>query len=363
MRNLWRIALFVILPILFIGPLVGYAEATAKDSSAPFQSLRQCYKTPENLMRCGTAEIKILLHNKTGKELMELFNKELPEYMCHQFGHIVGREVYERNGSLEAAMEECIYGCGGPCFHGAVEAAFLEQLEIDPGSADIHITEDVVLKNAKEFCKTATMCHGVGHFLFQLYNNFEKPLAICKDVALNETAREDCYWGVFMDHAMQFSTYNILLGENKKQSYDLSNLLFPCDQVEKEYRHACYRYHPRLQDKIFDETGVEDPDERRSKQRSACETLDINDRQSCFEGLGRTFLDTGTSDPDVVRAWSENLELSTDKTAFTRGMIRSMVAHGYTANAFSYCTALPERFARWGCYYDTLLTLVYVALQ
>src|SRR3989344_4425679 len=206
-RVLYCMAAIALFAFAFAGfPTAGYAQEVSVDPSVSLQALRECYKKPTEIIRCGTEEVKKLLRGRTGKEVMG-FLEDMPEYMCHQFGHVVGREVYKRTGDLEKAMNECVYGCGGACFHGTVEAAFLERLGIDPESApDIHPDEEQILANAKEICRNATMCHGIGHMLFQLYNSFDEPLAICADIAKG-VPREDCYWGVFMDHAMMYSTY------------------------------------------------------------------------------------------------------------------------------------------------------------
>lgn len=341
-----------VLPLLTI-PLFVHAQAS-------LTSLEDCYTNPAELISCGTREVSILFDTYDGAELMKMFQAELPEYMCHQFGHIVGRKLHENSTSLEEALGKCGgFGCSGACLHGATEGAFLEKLGIDPEQADPHIAEGAVFENAPQFCKDWTTCHGVGHMLFQLYNEFDVPLTVCKEVA-EGFAREECYRGVFMDHAMKYSTYNVLLGEKKKQTYDSADILFPCNSVDEEYRHACYRYHPRLQAQLFDEIGIDDPHQQWRVQQNACETLEKPGRSACFEGFGLSFYGTVTSEPDIVHALSDGFSQQADRFSFTRGLVSYMVAHEKYKEASSYCSGRGF-IERLRCYWDVTQTRYFIA--
>lgn len=312
--------------------------------------LRECLKNPELVVTCAQTEVLKLLNGRSGSAAMMLLADIVPPGQCHTLGHTVGQEVYKRSGNLEASIAECGYGCTGSCVHGVIGAALIAELGLDENEVDPqHLDPEYIEAAGKKMCAKRSTCHAVGHILFQIYNEFDKPLAICKNIS-EGGEREHCYRGVFMEQADDVSTHNLLLGTERKKISDAGNLRFPCDSVAAEHQHACFRYLPRVHESVFDEMDVNEKD-RRFNERQTCETFSGKARSSCFEGYGFNYYGLVRRNAEEAHRVCSELALESDRTSCVLGMVYPVADNGDVDVALAYCRGVGAGAERNICYH------------
>lgn len=350
--------LFVPLLVLGLGVfLVVQALLSYRNNGDVFADtgaqLRECLKNPELVVTCAQREVLKLLDGRSGSAAMALLAEMVPPGQCHTLGHTVGQEVYKRSGNLESSIAECGYGCTGSCVHGVIGAALIAELGLDEGEVDPqHLDPEYIEAAGKKMCAKRSTCHAVGHILFQIYNEFEKPLAICENIS-SGGEREHCYRGVFMEQADDVSTHNLLLGTERKKISDAGNLRFPCDSVADKHSHACFRYLPRVHESIFDEMNVSKKD-RQFNERRTCESFSGVARSSCFEGYGFNYYGLVRSDTGEAYRVCSELSLENDRTACSLGMIYPVADNGDVSVALTFCKAIGEEAQKNMCYHGAL---------
>ena len=160
--------------------------------------------------------------------------KIAPTLDDHNLAHRVGRQTAEEFGANVQSFNLCTNDFNYGCPHGffeyvlgragtAKEAAELicESLDRSP------------LLTAKFSCY-----HGVGHgvMMAEAYD-LNRSLDVC-DTLPNQTGREGCWQGVFME--------NVNAGvrnEARKGVFRQADPLAPCDGVGDRYRHQCFINH------------------------------------------------------------------------------------------------------------------------
>jgi len=331
--------------------LVVYAFlATGSSAEASIERLRECLVDPSLVLACGTAEVQALSEGRTPQEVMALLSKNLPQGECHTIGHLVGQEAFRRAGELEGAIELCSYACTGACVHGAIGQAIVTELggvdaDIDPE----HLSEEDVAEIAERLCVRRGMCHGVGHILFQIFNEFEEPLRIC-DSSSRGGAREHCYRGIFMEHADTVSTHNLLLGTDRIRLSDADDLLYPCTTVAPQYQHACFRYLPRVQhDSLVDDTAI-----AQRARIEACERTEGGARSACFEGYGFFHYSMVRRDPEGAARVCNELGWATDRAACLLGLIYPIADGGNTMIALNFCERVTSPYEQGVCYHGAI---------
>jgi len=323
------------------------------------ETLQQCAFSTEALS-CGASDVRKRLEGQTGSEVMGLYSRNLTEGACHTLGHIVGRHVFKRSHDVEKSMEECGYTCDGSCIHGIAGAAFLEALDIEPVKAEeMHIDSELIHLEGRSLCATSrAVCHGIGHMLYLLHNSFREPLRTCDEIA-SGWSREDCYRGVFMEHADIISTNDFILGKSRSVELKEDDILYPCDSVTDRYLNACYRYQPRIQNRIFADSGVTDAKQRDALRREACEALSAAyGRSDCFEGIGRSLFEDALVDPQPVVEWCNNLPRVKDRAACYFGVARPIASYNRRKEALMFCAKVPGFYENATCYYASISAIL-----
>lgn len=318
-------------------------------NTVSFDRLRTCLEDPDTVILCARSEIQKLLSGRSGGEAMSFLEEALSSGQCHAVGHIVGQEVYKRTRNIEMSIAECGYKCTGSCVHGVIGEAMIQELGLTEDVDPRHLDPEYIKKAGKLLCSTRSTCHAVGHILFQIYNEFDQPLATCEDIS-SGGEREHCFRGVFMEHADTVSTHNLLLGTERKQLSDPQNLSFPCDGAAPVHQHACLRYLSRIQEPILEKQDLSDAEIRETK-RKICETFSSNARSSCFEGYGFDQYNLVRSESVLAHQICAELSLSSDRRACTLGLIYPVADNGDIGLALSFCGDVNGKEEKNVCYH------------
>jgi hypothetical protein len=234
---------------------------------------------------CAEKRVQNILQRTPARDLMRELESTLPG-QCHPLGHIIGREVYRRVGSIESAFEECSpAACVAACLHGATGEALVSVPGVRASLTELrHPTFDLVRAEGNNLCTVRQACHAVGHVLFTLANDLSQALSLCDDISSEHGTTWDCYNGVFMEDGRGIfaQTENI----KRKHTYrDNNDLLHPCTTMEERYQPACFLYLftnqiPTLQEQGMDEAG------QLQVRIDACRTLADTARVLCIRGVG-----------------------------------------------------------------------------
>jgi hypothetical protein len=255
------------------------------DSAAMYR-VRMCLTEP-GATTCARPSVRRILQEKTGEELMTKFSRTLSPLSCHYIGHVVGQEMFRISADIESAVAACGRECDSACVHGAIGAAYAEALGLDGfGEYDIdlaHLDVSQLRTTGMKLCSTAGTCHGVGHSLFQIYQDFEPAFELCRDVAgpwLNM-----CYNGVTMEYADALTARSMGILPHI-ETFDISTLDTLCDFPTLAEVRACFRYFPRIAVTVLEKSGF---DEAHSLDRVAdiCDTQQSDSKRIvCYGGLG-----------------------------------------------------------------------------
>ena len=233
---------------------------------------------------------------------------------CHEIGHFIGEETYEKTGNLESALAECTSACGYGCIHGAVGMAVANALGEEYNDDNIaHAPFSEIVALGARYCTQTGLCHGMGHILFLNSNNFSKSLNGCDSIASGAFAQA-CYEGVFMQSIGDL-TSALIVGNSQPTQTPLSSSEYAklCNSLAVSYRHACFLYLPDYLNKDFQKNGTTDVKEEFALAAHTCTNFTGVSRSECFEGLGRS---TGPHSVFIVDsqpdAWALCSSLSTE---------------------------------------------------
>lgn len=298
----------------------------------------------------------------------EITKNDLPTkyYDCHSVAHVIGAETYRQYGDVEQAVMQCTNGCFDGCLHGvmgaAVQAAYGES---DPGIDIVHMDVAQIESIGKKYCSNYGLCHGIGHVLYTVLNNFSKASDACSTIS-GGIAEENCTAGVFMQgvgvigDALVLATSSLSAAKVPPGDY-----AYPCNTIDVRFQHSCFSYLGPYQMLAFKAAGIQDYSRQIELQIGVCKSLPSISRSYCFEGLGKYSRNygpaTGTSSIAGRTAYfCEGLPSDPDKRSCVLGRIS--VLHGYRdyKGANDICTALGPKDLRTFCY---LATFVYFGPQ
>jgi len=196
-----------------------------------------------------------------------------------------------------------------------------------------------------KYCARSELCHGIGHILYIVLNDFAKATSAC-DTISNHLALDACLRGVFMQGiggiGGSLAVGSVVTTPHAKVAKD--DYGYPCDSVTEKYRHACYTYLPAFEN----ESLKNQPQNSATKLHvltQVCESLTEPSRAYCFEGIGRyngsTLSNAKFKDP-TNRPLCESFPLDTDKESCVLGRIRYPVLHTKNPPLLAYCSQLKE---------------------
>lgn len=287
---------------------------------------------------CAAAVIGPLLDREGVEKTYALILSRFTPGRCHQFGHVLGEQLYSKSGSVEQALAQCSPACGSSCLHGATAAAFLAVPEVRASVEDLaHPNIGVILAEGKKLCANWETCHGVGHVLYSLSDTLIGSLGLCDAIGGLEIFT--CYWGVFMENAVR--------GAPGLPSGDL---VWPCLSVPDKYQEACFHLHHMQQEIVFEELGISSQEERQQRRFETCVGLPRQElRFACAENLGLSMY--GRADtPADARAMCMQFGSERERATCFFGFIHAAVDYGEREVALGLCAAETSDMMRRACY-------------
>lgn len=233
---------------------------------------------------CARPEVKKLLELTSGDNLMNKLSSRSGPMWCHYVGHVVGQQILTKYGDVEVAISQCNRACDSACLHGIIGQSFAVELGVDYESLDFaHLSTDEIRVVGKQLCKTIGTCHGVGHALFQIYQEFKPSFAVCREIA--GSMLNQCYNGVTMEYADILSSRS-MNSPAEIEHPDEDSLRSLCNFPSLAEMRACFRYFPRMAYTTLEPKGFSEP-QSLEFVKSVCESYEeTRARTACFSGIG-----------------------------------------------------------------------------
>ncbi len=298
---------------------------------------------------CARPEIKKLLGLMNGANLMDVLSERTQPMWCHYVGHVVGQESYKKYQNVETSISQCNRACDSACIHGIIGGAFAEELGVDYESLDFaHLSPNEIREVGKRLCKTIGTCHGVGHVLFQTYQEFEPAFSLCREIAGSMV--NQCYNGVTMEYA------DILSSRSMSSPADieypsLDALPSLCKFPTLQETRACFRYFPRM---VFStlkhqDAGVSEADSLKFVTR-VCESYGYTkSRTACFSGIGSNGSYLVLTDTAAAVKSCQDLGSQQAEASCIIGKL-GVATEDRMKPLASYCAAMPDITMRAVCY-------------
>ena len=182
---------------------------------------------------------------------------------CHQLTHRIGRTAGADDGIDAFGDGDAV--CGSGYYHGVTEAAMRR---VGARAATRQPAGVCATRRGRE---RADCIHGMGHgYMGVLERDLRASLEGC-DALRASRDRQGCYSGVFMENTMA-------AGDPDPDSLRPRDPLYPCAEVARRYREACYERQSTYA--LF----VNDGDFR--AVFGLCADVERASRGSCHRGLG-----------------------------------------------------------------------------
>jgi len=200
----------------------------------------------------------------------------LDYYGAHGLSHIIGEELYAREGWNGITI--CTQDFGFGCFHGFSGAALSDRglgATKDLSSACSHLADGDYLG----------CIHGIGHGILAFVgnDNLAQALESCESSQGDEQVG-GCFGGVIMEY-----NYNTMQSESGIELREFSEheAYAPCTLLDTRYRPACYYEQPSWWYASLDNSGRIEP--KRIFENIGRLCADMSDtafRTFCFRGAG-----------------------------------------------------------------------------
>ena len=153
--------------------------------------------------------------------------------VAHLLAHIVGRETARQFGLVGDAFLTCPIDFDYGCYHGFLEAGFLEGYE--PAALITEMCES--MPTVPAYAPVACY-HGSGHALVMHYSyGLYEPLEQC-DMLISYDWQDACWSGVFMENVN--GVIGLKIGDEPDNGFRDGNPFAPCDTLEEKYKVRCY---------------------------------------------------------------------------------------------------------------------------
>lgn len=204
-------------------------ERNLSISSSEFRSLTQ-----EEQLKLLDRMIQASGLSDTWKFVVSTYQTRI-ESVAHDLAHFMGIRIYEKEGLTGLSLCDPSFAFG--CYHGFSEAAFR-------GSLDSTFQMEKACQTLGEVGSGpwASCVHGIGHGIATYFDssNLRSALLACDRF---RAGSEYCYDGVFME-------FSISAPKSVFEKIS-SDPLYPCSEVESQYKKACGRSQPRLMRKYL----------------------------------------------------------------------------------------------------------------
>lgn len=191
----------------------------------------------------------------------------------HTQAHIFGEALFNEFGIDGVSICDNSFAFG--CYHSFLGTAIKAKgLNIVP------------LLNEKCIEKLKTQAlgcqHGIGHGIMAdlgyKFKDLSSALENCDKLPVNDPIG-GCKGGVFMEYNFQ----TMLSKDAKIRNYDINNPNYPCQDVRKEHRPACYYWQAQWWNTVFSGNNPE----KYTQIGLLCQKLTIaEEKEQCFLGTG-----------------------------------------------------------------------------
>lgn len=252
------------------------------------------------------------------------------EQRCHELIHTIGRTALENASSPAEAFAWGDSYCANGYYHGIMQELirrrgqrnlsqeFLDSLCASlPGGKPMSPVDHV------------NCSHGIGHgIMYANDNEVFEALKTC-DLLSNETEREPCWGGVFMENLLTD------FKEHRTKYLNSEDLMFPCTAVEDTYKGACYTYQSSY---IFKVTKSFE------KTFATCRKFPKQYQDECFMGVGGNAATlNGTGVESTKNICTSAVLSEREQKSCVVGAIASIVfIRGSFEDGQLLCLALPE---------------------
>jgi len=361
-----------ILVVALCSLLAGYFMLQTQMPATSIADIAACAGR-RDLVECARPHVHALLDSMSAEELIvEVEALQLSSNQCHYVLHLIGQELFGREGSVERAIGECTHACNSACPHGVIGEAFSDALAVDSDTEVVHLTSEEIRAMGKDLCDEPSgvllskavkgTCHGAGHALLLAYQDIDAALDVCADIAvpLQESA---CYRGVYMEYTDLLSARSTWQGEYEDlhvpSTEELASLCLRDDTQESA---ACYYYLPIAVRQVYQHAGITSTrEEAAERARDICLSIaEGTQRQACLLGYGVTLYGTFRADHEDATRTCLALERRDDQESCIAGMISLVVEYGENEEAVRYCATLTDASLETLCYgavFERLVTL------
>ena len=268
---------------------------------------------------------------------------------CHLLMHALGEAAYEQTPDIKKLLALNFGYCTGGLLHGALEAYFIDQGNMDSfGTEALSVCEEFTKEG--QTARSWECLHGVGHALMYLYSNeiFES-IRQC-DLMPEQWERNVCYFGAFMENSYQHAGAGYVGPPIK--FIDPNDPLYPCTAVDGKYKPLCYFFPGNnymwdtMSSKgiVFSQLTSEDYE----RAFDVCNSIigEQSYRYNCIRGLTVYMYISYPSDDERMLATCALLDSPTQRKAcfihLAKTMYRYDVKNAGTGEAF--CRIIPSEF-------------------
>jgi hypothetical protein len=297
-------------------------------------------------------------------EAMALEDTEVRR-LDHAMAHVLGRHALYVYGTIGETLITCSHKVFQGCIHGSLQEYF-EHVDLDTTDLDA-VCPDHMSRFEAYACN-----HGLGHGLV-LATGYDLPrsLFLCETLAtgLDQT---NCYGGAFMEnvvahndhiraggtfaghgrdpqtwsntsdegdphahHGLDHGSHHAHGGDTLPDFWvDPEDLQFPCNAIAEQFQAPCWRMQTSL---ILLLNGGDF-----REAAGICASLEDDQRDSCWESLGRDASSWGHRDPATVFSYCAHAEDPAQRYICIRAAVGEIVtnyADPYAALAF--CEGYP----------------------
>ncbi len=288
----------------------------------------------------------------------------------HMLAHSVGLAAFTTPAELAKTFSQCSPNFQSGCYHGLIQAYFLDWQRKSGGRA---IGADEINGVCKDFHAQAGVwllfqcVHGLGHGLELIYDHdLPRSLAGC-DLVSDGWERSGCYGGAFMENIISVTNPHQMaeniagtggmdmsgmdmshmdhsgMGGTHFKAYDPADKLYPCSALATRYLNDCYSMQTSL---MLFESGGDFKSAAATCERAPAPYLAI-----CFGSLGRDANGYAGSDGSRARGYCINAP-ARFRTWCHVGVAKNLVdITSHPADGFKYCEMLGDDLvSRTTCY-------------
>jgi hypothetical protein len=317
-------------------PLLAVESAARPDPEVRLLSLiKGCLRQGQQSAQCLDLVFREFLTQQTAAEALALVQRyqehdaEL-RLACHPVVHAIGRELFQRAGTIHDSFVACNQTCHSGCYHGVVER-FLWG-ETSAAVAPPHVSRAIIQQKTAAACPTdgalrlRFQClHGLGHAVLYFSGyQLNAALELC-DHLPDAWTRRSCYGGVFME--------NVTGASPEKRLVSAIDYHYPCNQVAPAYRRDCYL----MQTSRMIEMGL--PLEALFAECGRAESF----RDECVQSIGRDLSNEARIYGPRQAASQCELASGTDRQACLRGVVYALVDNTWDGRyALPFCATLGD---------------------